>query len=162
MAKVTLIFAVLLIALGLGVYLGTGSKASHRPHSDLVWPGSWHLRNSGHESQRKPPQALYAHQRDHRAARLSGRGGPGILCDDFRPYARPDRAYCSAIDGWSSSHLRDSVRALLHRGAPREARSNVWAPCAAAEWVWACAPSARRTVVLRAPASPTRPSASPT
>jgi Cu/Ag efflux protein CusF len=62
-----------LIALGLAGYLGTGSHAPHRADSrlDRRCAGLW--RPAGHQPQREPAQAVHAHQRDHRAAGLSGR-----------------------------------------------------------------------------------------
>ena len=75
MAKVTLVFAVLLVALGLGGYVGTGSQ--HVTALIPTWFGLalgvfGFLAMSPSET---PAQALHAHQCDDRAAGLSRRRG---------------------------------------------------------------------------------------
>jgi len=73
MARVTLLFAVLLIALGLVGFLGTGSL--HPTALIPTWFGLLSaLAACWPSAQREPSQAIHAHQRDHRPSGLSGRG----------------------------------------------------------------------------------------
>ncbi len=122
MAKVTLVFAVLLIALGLVGYLGHRQRASHGADSHLVRPGAGRLWLSGHQPQRGPAQAVHAHQCDHRAAGLSGRGDRGCAAVMLQPASAglaPDQiALASKLTmAGLTADLRDSLRALVHRRA---------------------------------------------
>ena len=58
LAKVSVVFAVLLIALGLIGYFGHGQPACDRADSDLVWGSAGHVRPAGDEPGRGAAQAL--------------------------------------------------------------------------------------------------------
>jgi hypothetical protein len=70
-AKVTLVFALLLVVLGLAGFSGHRKRALYRFDSHMVWRGAGRLRLPRHQPQREPPQAVHAHQCDHRAAWIS-------------------------------------------------------------------------------------------
>ena len=134
MAKLTLVLALLLVVLGLAGYVGTGS--THPTALIPTWIGLalgyWRLPR--HQPQRKPPQAVHAHQRDRRAAGFSryyGRNYP----QHFGNTARNSTKRGSAWRGFFQSrishrldfqgHARVPVvdlcpllRALLHRRTP--------------------------------------------
>jgi len=70
MAKVTLVFALLLAVLGLAGVPGDGESASHGADSDVDWAGAGLVWVSGYQPQRGPSQAFHARQRDDCAAGL--------------------------------------------------------------------------------------------
>ncbi len=150
MAKVTYVFGVLLMLVGLVGYFGTGS--AHPTALIPIWFGlalgvCGFLAISPSEGRRK----LFMHINVtigsaglHRRRRLR----PCMATAHARSLGiDPDyeSARGQADHGHSPAHLCESLRALLHRSAPLAARYNAWADFAAVEWEWACAPSARRT-----------------
>ncbi len=122
MAKVTLVFAVLLAVLGVGFYLGTGSKA---PTALIpTWFGLalgvfGILAISPDESRRK----LFMHI-NVTIGLLGFLGAAGRRC--FMPslpaiQPRPHRDHLAqAHDGRPAAHLCHSLCALFYCGAPRE------------------------------------------
>ena len=106
MAKVTLVFAALLIALGLAGYLGTGSQ-----HPTALIP-TWFGLALGvfgvfrNQPQRGAAQAVHAHQCDDRPAGLSGRG-----CVEAMQRLRS----CHVCGRWRRTRLR-SLRKVTMAG----------------------------------------------
>ena len=166
MAKVTIVFGVLLIVLGLVGYFGTGS--AHPTALIPTWFGlalgvGGFLAISPSEGRRK----LFMHIN----VTIGLLGFIGAAC--FEPCtATGTRGRTASIpttlrlppsSPWPcccSSTCILCVRSFIQRAA--RGRYNAWADFAAVEWEWACAPSARRTGAARAPARPSCPNPSRT
>jgi len=120
MAKVTLVFALLLAVLGLAGYLGTGSL--HPTALIPTWIGwRWACWVSGYQPQRGPSQAFHARQRDDCAAGLDRDVRRDYSQHDSRPcfgqVAGPDRDVLKAGAGFDFDYLRSPLHPFIRRRA---------------------------------------------
>jgi hypothetical protein len=133
MAKVTLVFAVLFIALGLTGFIGTGSQ-----HPTALIPAALGLLLGifGALSFRpmRPPQALHAHQRHARPARFSGHGhGLDPVVSDARRRPRQNRlrlnpkprSITSVLNAHAAALQRSGQRLISELRKPRQVQQHV-------------------------------------